>query len=93
MKTSILSASTLLILGLTSLIPAMAQSQSITCLREGSFITCPGYGRFDYTSDNRYNRESEINNLFIQVLGRNATSNELTLSYRIIALVIITAII
>ncbi|BAM53802.1 hypothetical protein BEST7613_4871 [Synechocystis sp. PCC 6803] len=55
----------------------MAQSQSITCLREGSFITCPGYGRFDYTSDNRYNRESEINNLFIQVLGRNATSNEL----------------
>ncbi|WLT39223.1 hypothetical protein NON20_06285 [Synechocystis sp. B12] len=77
MKTSILSASTLLILGLTSLIPAMAQSQSITCLREGSFITCPGYGRFDYTSDNRYNRESEINNLFIQVLGRNATSNEL----------------
>jgi hypothetical protein len=77
MKTSILSASTLLILGITSLVPTMAQSQSITCLREGSFITCPGYGRFDYTSDNRYNRESEINNLFIQVLGRNATSNEL----------------
>jgi len=77
MRTFILSASTLLILGLTSLAPAVAQSQRITCLKEGSFITCPGYGRFDYTSDNRYNRESEINNLFIQVLGRNATSNEL----------------
>lgn len=80
MKASILSASTLLILGLTSLAPAVAQSQSITCLREGNFITCPGYGRFEYTvntANNRYNREPELNNLFLQVLGRNATDDEL----------------
>lgn len=77
MKAVIVSASTLLVLSLTSLAPVMAQSQSITCLKEGNFITCPGYGRFEYTADSRYNRESDLNNLFLQVLARNATKNEL----------------
>ncbi|AIE73096.1 hypothetical protein [Synechocystis sp. PCC 6714] len=117
MKTLTLSTATLLLLSLTSIAPAMAQSETINCVRNsdvincsdyGSFryqtnnnhrynsrpteisclrnnnvINCPNYGSFRYQANNnrrsniRYNRESEINNLFLQVLGRNATSNEI----------------
>jgi hypothetical protein len=117
MKTFTLSTATILLLSMISLAPAMAQSESINCvrtsdmincsgygnfryrtnnnerhnsrptnincLRTNSIINCPNYGSFRYVVDNnswsntRYNRESEINNLFLQVLGRNATSNEL----------------
>lgn len=60
-------------------------SATISCLRKRNVIDCPNYGRFKYNSNNNngnwsnnnYNTQAEINNLYIQVLGRNATTNDL----------------
>lgn len=55
---------------------------NINCFRSHNVINCPNYGSFEYSnnnnwSNNRRNLDGEINNLFLQVLGRNATANEL----------------
>lgn len=57
----------------------------INCSRDRDVITCPNYGNFRYSSNNNNgdwsnnnaNIQTEINNLYIQVLGRNANTNEL----------------
>lgn len=57
----------------------------INCSRDRDVITCPNYGNFRYSSNNNNgdwsnnnsNIQTEINNLYIQVLGGNANTNEL----------------
>jgi hypothetical protein len=57
----------------------------INCSRDRDVITCPNYGNFRYSSNNNNgnwsnnnaNIQTEINNLYIQVLGRNADANGL----------------
>ncbi|BAQ61276.1 hypothetical protein GM3708_1682 [Geminocystis sp. NIES-3708] len=87
MKTSnVLLTGTLLSISLISATPSFAQNQQITCTINQNIINCPGYGSFRYRNNNNNNNnnnnysrfESEINNTYIQVLGRNANSNELT---------------
>ncbi|BAQ65351.1 DUF4214 domain-containing protein [Geminocystis sp. NIES-3709] len=90
MKTStILLTGTLLSISLISATPVLAQSQKITCVRNQNIINCPGYGSFRYrdndnkgnnnnNNNNNYSRfDGEINNTYVQVLGRNANSDEL----------------
>ena len=56
----------------------------INCYRDRDVITCPNYSKFRYSSNNNNgdwsnnnsNIQTEINNLYIQVLGRNANSND-----------------
>lgn len=56
----------------------------INCYRDRDVITCPNYGKFRYSSNNNNgdwsnnnsNIQTEINDLYIQVLGRNANSND-----------------
>lgn len=59
---------------------------NITCIRDDNMITCPNHGSFRYSSNNNSNNNwsnnnsnqyQEINDLYIQVLGRNAERNEL----------------
>ncbi|MFM7572872.1 MAG: DUF4214 domain-containing protein [Snowella sp.] len=58
----------------------------INCYRDRDVITCPNYGKFRYSSNNNNgdwsnnnaNVQTEINNLYIQVLGRNADANGLS---------------
>jgi hypothetical protein len=50
----------------------------INCSRDRDFITCPNYGTFRYNANNNSNIQTEINNLYIQVLGRNADANGLS---------------
>lgn len=49
----------------------------INCSRDRDFITCPNYGTFRYNANNNSNIQTEINNLYIQVLGRNSDVNGL----------------
>lgn len=91
MKTStILLTGTLLSISLIGATPSFAQNQQVTCTINQDMINCPGYGSFRYrNNDNNYNNnsnnnnsnysrfEGEINNTYVQVLGRNANSNEL----------------
>lgn len=57
----------------------------INCSRDRNLITCPNYGNFRYSSsnnngnwsNNNSNVQTEINNLYVQVLGRNADRNGL----------------
>jgi uncharacterized protein YbcI len=86
MKTShILLTGTLLSLSLVSATPSFAQNQEITCVIDQNIINCPGYGSFKYRNNNNNNNnnfnnsrfEGEINNVYAQVLGRNANGNEL----------------
>jgi uncharacterized protein YbcI len=121
MKPYLLSTATILLISLMGAAPTLAQSQTITCLRDrnvidcsdyGSFryrsnnnnngnvetitcfrdrnvIDCQGYGSFKYRSNNSNNNgdfnrpgnnsrlEGEINNIYLQVLGRNADSSGL----------------
>ena len=56
---------------------------NVSCVRDRNMITCPNYGSFRYgsnnnnSSNNNANRNQEINNLYVQVLGRNANADEL----------------
>lgn len=83
MKTShLFFTGTLLSLSLVSATPSFAQNQEITCvILNQDTINCPGYGSFKYRNDNTNVNssllEEQINSTYIQVLGRNATANEL----------------
>jgi hypothetical protein len=58
----------------------------INCSRDRDVISCPNYGNFRYSSNNNNgnwsnnnsNIQTEINNLYLQVLGRNADENGLS---------------
>jgi len=58
----------------------------INCSRDRDVITCPNYGNFRYSSNNNNgnwpnnnaNIQTEVNNLYVQVLGRNADANGLS---------------
>jgi len=49
----------------------------VNCSRDRDFITCPNYGTFRYNANNNSNIQTEVNNLYIQVLGRNSDVNGL----------------
>ena len=58
----------------------------INCTRDRNVISCPNYGNFRYSSNNNNgnwsnnnsNVQTEVNNLYVQVLGRNADANGLS---------------
>jgi uncharacterized protein YbcI len=58
----------------------------INCTRDRTVISCPNYGNFRYSSNNNNgnwsnnnsNVQTEVNNLYVQVLGRNADANGLS---------------
>jgi hypothetical protein len=65
---------------LVSSIPVIAVAEPITCYRDRDFIDCREFGRFRYggnygdPNNNRpgNNHYNNINNLYQQILGRNA---------------------
>ncbi|WP_051050570.1 DUF4214 domain-containing protein [Pseudanabaena sp. PCC 6802] len=65
---------------LVSSIPAIAAAEPITCYRDRDYIDCREFGRFRYGGnygDPNYNRPNnnyynDINDLYRQILGRNA---------------------
>ncbi|MEA5532663.1 hypothetical protein [Crocosphaera sp. XPORK-15E] len=87
MKSLIISTASILLISLISAVPALAQSERITCLRDQNVINCPGYGSFNYRFNNnngnvnRTRNDSELNkeidNVYLQVLGYNADYNGL----------------
>jgi hypothetical protein len=88
MKSSIISTATILLISLISAVPALAQSETITCFRNRNLINCPGYGSFNYRDNNNnnanlyrrnntYNHEEEINNIYLQVLGYKPDYNSI----------------
>jgi hypothetical protein len=87
MKSSTLSTS-LILIGFTFAIPAIAQPENITCVRENNLINCQNYGSFDSRSNtinngnlvdptNSLGSENNIENIYLQVLGRRADSGGL----------------
>ena len=54
----------------------------INCTRDRNIISCPNYGNFRYNNNRNWsnknsNIQTEVNNLYVQVLGRNADANGL----------------
>ncbi|MEE3716784.1 DUF4214 domain-containing protein [Tumidithrix elongata RA019] len=93
MKLSILSTASIVFISLASTAPAIAQSERISCIRTQYTINCPGYGSFNYRSNNgnngnngnynngNYNNGAQmdraINSIYQQYLGRNADASGL----------------
>ncbi|CAN1212855.1 hypothetical protein TUMEXPCC7403_21800 [Tumidithrix helvetica PCC 7403] len=85
MKLSILSTASIVFISLASTAPAIAQSERISCIRTQYTINCPGYGSFNYRSNNgnngNYNNRAQmdraINSIYQQYLGRNADASGL----------------
>ena len=56
---------------------------NISCVRDQNVINCQNYGSFRYQSNNNNNENwssknvNQINDLYVQVLGRNANSKDL----------------
>jgi hypothetical protein len=87
MKSTTLST-TLILIGFTIAIPAIAQPENITCVRENNQINCPNNGSFDSSSNtinngdlvvptNNFGSENDVENIYFQVLGRKADSGGL----------------
>jgi hypothetical protein len=82
MKHQILASAAFLIV---SSIPAIAAAEPITCYRDRDYIDCPGFGKYRYegnynNNNDNYNNNNyyrDINNLYYQILGRNADRNGL----------------